>query len=359
MQKILVRSPNWIGDQVLAYPFYYYLRKLYPQARITAVGPAWIESIQFLDLVNEVHVLQRPLGSGVFAKLRALEQEASLLRSAGRWDLAVSLPNSLSAAWLMFRSGSRERVCYNTDGRGLLLTRRQDWQDDRVSHRAVDYVRLLPLSLNEIEGVRHFWGLPPENELDPGIPGVVEPFQPQKSWLRAQPIQSPLKDYWVLAPGSAAESRRWPVSRFAELARKVRDSTGLCGLIVGGPKEASLALQLTEDRSLGLRDLTGQGTVADLWAVFQGARFTVANDSGLAHVAALCGSPTQVVWGAGNPQRTTPLGPGRVRVAFQPLDCWPCEKNSCALPSPRKLECLQGLSSEMIWNEVRNGLKLQ
>ena len=41
-QKILIRAPNWIGDQILAYPCFQYLRAGYPSrtdhGRVSALG---------------------------------------------------------------------------------------------------------------------------------------------------------------------------------------------------------------------------------------------------------------------------------------------------------------------------------
>ena len=54
---ILVRAPNWIGDQVLAFPFFHHLRKAYPKAHIAAVCVPWVENVQFKTLVDEVIVL--------------------------------------------------------------------------------------------------------------------------------------------------------------------------------------------------------------------------------------------------------------------------------------------------------------
>ena len=90
------------------------------------------------------------------------------------------------------------------------------------------------------------------------------------------------------------------------------------------------------------------------WRIFQQAQVSVCNDSGLAHVASLCGSPVQVIWGAGNPKRTEPMGPGKVRILFNPVECWPCESNFCAHVSDRKLECLKGIFPEAVSVEIES-----
>jgi heptosyltransferase-2 len=356
-QNILVRAPNWIGDQILAYPFFHFLRAAHPKARIAVACVPWVASVQFRNLVDEVLILPRASGNTLRARWDALELAASELKARGPWDLGICLPNSFSSAYIQYRAGVRERRGYAFEGRGLLLKPSSPWESRPSVHRADDYLGLLPENARADRPAREFWGIIPENELDPGIPGVIDGFAAEKSWPGHEVIEPPSEPYWVLAPGSTAESRRWPAESWAELAREILATTGWKGVIVGGAAETRIAIELTEDRSLGLIDRTAQGTVPSSWKLFAGAKFTVSNDSGLAHVAALCGSPVQVVWGGGDPKRTEPLGPGKVRVMFNPIECWPCERNTCALPPARKIECLRGIAPDSVWKEIQSGLR--
>ena len=362
--KILVRSPNWIGDQIIAYPFFHFLRRAYPRARIVVSCTAWTESVQFENLVDEIVVLPKPRAATLWSRFQAMEKAAMELRKRGPFDLAISLPNSFSAAWILRRAGADERVGYATDGRRLLLTRAEPWDTRKLGHRAEAYVNLLPEQARPPKkfSVTEFWGVPPDSgpdaDIDPGTPSVVR-FEPEKAWASAPPLQPPLAEpYWVLAPGSTAESRRWPLENFANLAKRIAAATNLTGLVVGGALEAPIAERLCANPETGLRDFTAQGPLASLWPVFRGARFTVSNDSGLAHVAAICGSPVQIVWGAGDPKRTEPLGPGRVRVLFNPVDCWPCERNTCSQNAELKLQCIRGMDSDVVWEEMKRGLRV-
>jgi heptosyltransferase II len=356
VRSILVRAPNWIGDQVLAYPFFYHLRKAYPRARIATCCLPWVESTQFRDLIDEVHVLQKPDGPGVLAKLRALEEGAARLRAAGPWDLAISLPNSFSAAWVLKRAKAKRVRGFNIDARGFLLTERLDWRRVELEHRAQAYLGLLPEGARPSRLATEFFGVAAENELDADIAGDLSHFDAARAWPDADPVDSPTEAYWVLAPGAAAESRRWPLEHFRDLARMIAEATPLRGLVVGGLAELPLADELCSDPDLRLTDLTAQGSAASLWKLFRGARFTVSNDSGLAHVASLCGSPVQIVWGAGLPTRTRPIGPGKSRVIFNPIECWPCERNTCEQPAGRKIECLRGIRPEAVWKEIQSGI---
>ncbi|MDR3608100.1 MAG: glycosyltransferase family 9 protein [Oligoflexia bacterium] len=353
-RSILVRTPNWIGDQILAYPFFHFLRKSYPNARIAVACVSWVESVQFLNLVDEVHVLPKPNEPGFLARIRALEQGAAELRAKGPWDLGISLPNSFSAAWTLKRAGAVHRRGFSVDARGWLLTDRLNWTPSEKKHRADAYLDLLPAACSL--PATEFFGIPASNELDSDIPGEIAEFDAERAWPEAAPLDAPAEPYWVLAPGAAAESRRWPVEFFRAVAEQVAADTRLRGFVVGGLAELPLAEELCRDPALRLTDLTAQGPPTALWKIFRGARFTLSNDSGLAHVASLCGSPVQIVWGAGLPTRTQPIGPGRARVVFNPVACWPCESNECAQPPGRKIECLRGIRPDAVWKEIQSGL---
>lgn len=360
-RTILVRAPNWIGDQIIAYPFFHFLRRAYPQARIVSACVPWVESVQFRNLVNGVIVLPKPAGSreeanSLLARFKLLERGAKLLSDAGPWDLAISLPNSFSSAWHLFRSDAKVRIGYAVDGRGLLLNRPRNWAKHRDAHRASAYLQLLPDFARPALLVEEFWGVPADNELDDPIPGVIPGFDAAAAWPTSTAIEPPGEPYWVLAPGSVAESRRWPWERFAELALLIYADTKMKGVIVGGVKEAGIAQRIRDEVGNTLLDYTARGSVPDLWKIFKNARFAVTNDSGLAHVAALCGAPVQVVWGAGNPAHTRPLGRGKVRTIFNPVDCWPCESNHCSQELGKKLQCLAGISADVVWKEIRDGL---
>lgn len=343
--KILVRCANWIGDHVLSYPFFFYLRRAYPQAWIAAVAPAWVSDLQYENLVNEVILEDRRTESWL-TRLQGLESAAAGIRQRGPWDMGFSLPNSLAAAWLLWRSNVRRRIGYQADARGLMLNQGRFFDPNPYKHRAQAYVELLPRELRPKIDARGFWQ-------DPQTPV----FDPRRAWPRIEePLSPPESAYWVLAPSTKASSRRWPIESFVGLARLVWQQTGWRGLIVGSQEDGHLARALLEYSGTGLEDWTGRGPASALWRVLRGAAFTVANDSGLAHLAALCGSPLHFICGAGDPRRTTPIGPNKIQMSVNQVPCWPCEKNVCRLPEPQYLQCLKGIEPSQVWKQIQTGL---
>jgi len=128
--------------------------------------------------------------------------------------------------------------------------------------------------------------------------------------------------------------------------------------VVGGPKEAPLADQLNTEFNCGLKDFTSKGKVCDLWKVFAQSQVTITNESGLAHVASFCGAKVQIICGAADPRRTQPLGPGPVQVLYNPVNCWPCEKNTCAQKAGKILQCLRGIEPDAVWKDMKSGFEL-
>ncbi|MFZ9596179.1 MAG: glycosyltransferase family 9 protein [Bdellovibrionia bacterium] len=365
-KTILVRAPNWIGDQILAYPFFHHLRESFPQAKISVACASWVQSIQFKNCVDQVFVLPQPREKTFLGRWEALNLGAQVIQEQGPWDLGFSLPNSFSSAWFLWRSRVRVRVGYATEGRSLLLTHAFKPSSEASMHRSQAYLSLLAAAVPQAHWgpAEKFWGVPPVNELDPGVPGVLSEFDASRAWGESDILEPPVGPYWVLAPGSQAASRRWPGDSFAALAQLIASEcnplggANFPGLVVGGASEMDMALEWAQDKKLNLQDWTARGTPASYWKVFRNAQFAVCNDSGLAHLSALCGTKTHIVWGAGSPGVTEPIGPGQVQISMNPVACWPCQKNQCLLPASRNLECLRGIYADVVWNEIRTGFRI-
>ena len=130
-------------------------------------------------------------------------------------------------------------------------------------------------------------------------------------------------------------------------------------MIVGGAAETTIAEEL-KTRELPIIDYSGKGSVSSLWKVFQSSRFVVCNESGLAHVAALCGARVQIVCGAADPNRTKPIGPGLVQVLVNAsVSCWPCEKNVCQFQDERKNQCHEGILAAQVVKKIEVGFNVQ
>src|SRR6476659_44532 len=108
--RVLVVAPNWLGDAVMAIPFFRALSAARPRTALFALAPRGPGAV--LRALDGVEVIPRR-GN--------LAGDALALRGR-RFDEAWLLPNSFRAALLGLLSGAPRRIGYDTDRRGALLT---------------------------------------------------------------------------------------------------------------------------------------------------------------------------------------------------------------------------------------------
>jgi heptosyltransferase-3 len=119
-------------------------------------------------------------------------------------------------------------------------------------------------------------------------------------------------DEILVHPGSGAARKNWPPARFAETIALVR---GPVRLIVG-EADARAADDVEAYLGRGLARLE-QPPLEELAARLAGCRGYLGNDSGISHLAGLCGARTFVLFGPTSASVWRPLGPA---VDVQPFD---------------------------------------
>lgn len=163
-----------------------------------------------------------------------------------------------------------------------------------------------------------------------GVPRTGTGWLP--AWRRAV-LPERLPEAVLLHPGSGDRKKNLPAQTWARAVERVRRGSGLPVRLVLGPVEQERgqweALGGVVD---GVETCQG---LADLLAALSRGALLLGNDSGPAHLAALLGVPTAVVFGPSDPALWRPLGP-RVRVVRSPLACAPCSEGGaieCAAPA--------------------------
>ncbi|MGY5882482.1 glycosyltransferase family 9 protein [Modestobacter lacusdianchii] len=131
--------------------------------------------------------------------------------------------------------------------------------------------------------------------------GLGVPCDPDALDLAVPDVDPPERDVAVVHPGAAFPGRRWPVERFAAVARHLA-AAGERVVVTGGPAEQELAQRVAE--LAGLPDdavLAGRTTSLELAAVVAAARVVVCGDTGVAHLATAYRRPSVVLFGPVSP----------------------------------------------------------
>ena len=110
----------------------------------------------------------------------------------------------------------------------------------------------------------------------------------------------------LIHPGAASVARRWPVERFAAVARAER-SRGHRVIVTGGPDEVGLAEFLGDLAGLPRGTvLAGRTDLLGMAALVAAAGQVVCGDTGTAHLATALRTPSVVLFGPTSPERWGP-----------------------------------------------------
>jgi ADP-heptose:LPS heptosyltransferase len=138
----------------------------------------------------------------------------------------------------------------------------------------------------------------------PADPGDIELRRPG-GWE-----SHPARGATVIHPGAASAARRWPVHRFAEIARR-EERRGNRVLITGSAGERALALELADRAGLHTGAvLAGRTRLDELARVVAAAGRVLCGDTGMGHLATAFGTPSLLLFGPTPPRRWGPP-PGR------------------------------------------------
>jgi ADP-heptose:LPS heptosyltransferase len=162
-------------------------------------------------------------------------------------------------------------------------------------------------------------------------------------------LASENKPVWAIHPGSGSPHKNWPLARFMELARLIKDRKAAQPLFLLGPVEAECwgdALGRLQETQIPIIKAPPLPVLAGLLTHCTGY---VGNDSGVSHLAAALGMPSVVLFGPTDPLLWAPQGRA-VQVLFASRSCSPCLPERRAACSDRV--CLTDLSVAKVLESI-------
>jgi ADP-heptose:LPS heptosyltransferase len=115
---------------------------------------------------------------------------------------------------------------------------------------------------------------------------------------------APGAPYAVLQPGARLDEMRWPLARFAEIARWLRDKNGIASVVNLGARDASA--EVHREMSNCALILEPPLDIRELIALIAGSRIFIGNDSGPVHLAAALQRPSVVIFSVTDPVQWRP-----------------------------------------------------
>src|SRR5215216_6389444 len=214
---ILVVSPNWLGDAVMALPAIEDVRRRFAGSRLSVAARTSVASLfALVPGIDDVITLE---WRGRFLERAAMRRDVARLRDAHA-GAAILLTNSFATAWLVKKARIAERWGYATDLRRPLLTRAISRPSYGVHQGA--YYQYLTRELGISSGT-----------LEPGITVPAQQLKSARALLMSSGWNG-TRPLIVMAPGAAyGTAKRWPPSYFAELIVAVMHQRDVQCVLIG------------------------------------------------------------------------------------------------------------------------------
>lgn len=334
-KRILVRTPNWVGDAVMTLPALESLKRLYGGSEITLLAKKKV-----------IPIYERnPAVKGIIEYGEDFKGLAGRFRLSGRlrtkkFQLAVLFQNAFDAAFISFISRIPERAGYSRDMRGGLLTIPVRFSDEvKRLHHVFYYLRII-----EALGGSRYGEAAPKIYLSEGERLDAKEFLREKGLGGAPLIGA--------SPGASyGPAKMWPPERFARVLIRLSGELGAVPIVFGGPDDIEASekvFEMVEKERPGGLNLAGKISLRRFMALASMLRLFIANDSGPMHIAAALGLPTVAIFGSTDPRLTGPQG-GNVRVLIKDTSCSPCFERKCRYGHYR---CLTSITAEEVYSEA-------
>lgn len=331
VQTALILKLGAIGDVVMAGPMATALARAHPGVRVTwLAGRGVVPLLKLLPDIDEiVEVDETALLAGNYRdRMRSLGAAARDLHMR-RFDLVLNGYTNPRFRVLeqLVRGGTIRRFCRNPRERIMPVPGR---------YHGNEYVRLA------------LGGDGPDAPIV--LPEAICPPLPRDLPLTGEGPRV------AVAPGGARNVlndnavRRWPLERYAELARALTDR-GAETVVVGGPDDAwvSDAFEGID----GVIDLVGRTSLPDLLAVYGSCSAVVSHDSGPMHLARLTHAPVVALFGPTDPRWFVPPAHAGTQVLWGGghLPCRPCYDGRRFHDCPANL-CMADISVSQVLDRV-------
>ena len=305
--EILLIHPGGLGDVILSLPAVALLRKRFPSARITIAG----------NLDHLVPVVSEYAERTISISTLPLHH------------LSVSgpVPEAAVKFWRSF-----DIIISWTGGGDPEFARRF-----KEIHPNVHVVTWRPAAGES----RHVSQLFVDSLSFGGNVDIVAEFTPillnaelraeGKRWLTARGWNG-LDPLACIHPGAGSRTKRWPVSRFAQLAQHLALQEKKKLLIIEGDAERGLSKEIVTSLPGDSAIVFDSMSLSLLAAAVAHCGLFIGNDSGVAHLAAALSVRSIVIFGPTLPQHWAPLGRD-VTILRNPQGCESCiaagENHSC------------------------------
>ncbi len=349
-RRILVMRYRFIGDTLLTVPFLRNLRKAYPDAQIDLlVAPNSGEVLRDCPYIDELIVFdttrKHRYETGVNER-KSFWSYVKLLQNK-KYDTAFVLKRSFSSAALALLAGIPERIGFDTEARGFLLTKKVPYKKER--HEVDCFLDVLKAANVPVHD-RHLesWWRPAEAE------------------MAASRLPDQAKKNIVLHLTSSNVAKQWPIASAQVLAEWLLTHSGWHVHGLGAASDSPIYEDLKTRLPQALRERfhihCGQFDLLTSMAFLDRMDLVVGVDwaqrrrswrlhSGTLHMASAVKTPVVALFG---PMDERKWGPMDATILTEPVACRPCNLDT---PCRFDFQCMTQLRPERVMTVLQEKLE--
>lgn len=323
VDKILVQGIDQLGGLMFSSPFFRELRAAFPNAHIVnLVGPLTYPVMKNCPYVDEVWLFNKEHSLSIAMKLRKQN-----------FNLSFLLAGTFRSALMSLIAGIPNRVGYDSDGTGPLLTvqMHQEFHSRYRPENMFDYLRAI--------------GITPQGVFDREVWVSDEDKAYAKSWFESN---SAGQKIFAFNPFSTDPKRRWTDSGWKETLTQII-ARGIKPVMLVGKNEVEQGKQLLD--AWGFPDIDVQShSVTQTAAILNYVDFVVGPDSGFIHMALAVNKPHVIgLFNVVPPISCFPIHDSRhIAIIEDTLDCCPCYLYKAKDVCPNELKCMTSLKAEKV-----------
>lgn len=332
-KKILIISPAWIGDVVIAQSLLKYIKHQNSETIIDVLAPAWSHELySVMPEINEIFTM--PFGHSQF-QLKKRWQFGKGLRNK-KYQQAIILPNSWKSAFIPFAAYIPIRTGWLGEMRFGLLN---DWRILNKKKYPMMVQRFLELGNTKAlaNKILDWQAFQPRLEINPNH----ESTKLKSLFLMEKPLL-------ILCPGAAyGPAKCWPAEYFAEIANYKKSKSWQI-ILLGSKSDESIGHRIQKLTKHACINLIGKTSLLEALNILSFATLVISNDSGLMHVTAALDRPLIALYGSSSPEFTPPLSV-KAKIIYLKLSCSPCFERECPLVH---FNCLKQLTPQIVLNAI-------
>lgn len=304
-QKLLVIRLSSLGDVVHALPAVAALGRAHPQAEITwaieskyaclLAGNPFVRRVIELDTLGWRRRLAAP------ATWREIARCVRTLR-ADAFDAVIDFQGLVKTGFISWLCRSPRRIGFaqyrhREVGAGLFYT---ECVEPPVAGHVVEEYLALVMRLG-VQTQRP-WQFP--------LPCSASIQQEVEAAL----AKAGVGDYILVSPGGGWVAKRWPPTKYAELAARLEATLPWSVVLTGSGAEGKEIQEIIR-RSGARRARYVPTTLLQFIALARRAKLFIGGDTGPMHVAAALGTPIVAICGPTDPARNGPFSPADVALS--------------------------------------------